>query len=57
MIMATTWELWNARNNSAFRAKEVEASGITRPIRENIEQWRLDGAKAPEPPFRDLGTR
>lgn len=57
MIMATTRELWCARNNCIFRDKNVEPTDIIRAIRENMEQWRLAGAKAIEPPFGDLVVR
>ena len=57
MIMATTWELWNARNNCVFRAMEAEPTQIIRAIRESMEQWSLAGAKAIETPFGNIRAR
>lgn len=49
MIMLITWEIWNERNNCIFRGKLPSLPDVIHAIRQNMEQWRLAGAKELRP--------
>lgn len=57
MIMATTWAIWCERNNYTFRGKLANSTEVIEAIGRIMEQWRLAGAKAIEPPFGDRDVR
>lgn len=57
MILMITWEIWRERNNCIFRGKLPRVSDVIHAVRQNMEQWRLTGAKAIETPFGDVTGR
>lgn len=45
LVLLTVWMLWKERNSRVFQRSAVVARELSRRIAEEVELWKLSGAK------------